>query len=68
MAAGATYTPIATQTPGSNTASISFSSIPGTYTDLVLVIDNAFTASGGYSYSLSFNDDTASNYSNTSSS
>lgn len=33
-----TYTPIATQTLGSVTASITFSSIPSTYTDLVLVV------------------------------
>ena len=35
MAAGSTYTPIATTTLGSNVASYTFSSIAGTYTDLV---------------------------------
>jgi hypothetical protein len=32
-----TYTPIASQTLGSPASSVTFSSIPGTYTDLVLV-------------------------------
>ncbi len=32
-----TYEPIASQTLGSNTASVEFTSIPGTYTDLILV-------------------------------
>lgn len=39
MAAGATYVPIATQTLGTAAATVTFSSIPGTYTDLVLVIN-----------------------------
>lgn len=37
MAAGSTYTPIATTTLGSAAASYTFSSIPSTYTDLILV-------------------------------
>ena len=37
MAAGSTYTPIATTTLGSAAASYTFSSIPSTYTDLMLV-------------------------------
>jgi hypothetical protein len=37
MAAGSTYTPIATTTLGSASNSISFSSISGSYTDLILV-------------------------------
>jgi hypothetical protein len=48
MPAGNTYEAIATQTLGSNQGTITFSSIPITYTDLRLVInggfvDNAFT-------------------------
>ena len=38
MAAGSTYTPIATTTLGSAAASYTFTSIPSTYTDLILVI------------------------------
>jgi hypothetical protein len=38
MAAGNTYEAIATQTLGTAAASVTFSSIPGTYTDLVIVI------------------------------
>lgn len=37
MAAGATYTPIATTTLSSNQATVTFSSIPSTYTDLILI-------------------------------
>ena len=46
MAAGSTYTPIATTTLGSDTASITFSSISGSYTDLI-VVSNSGIASGG---------------------
>jgi hypothetical protein len=56
----ATYEPIATTTLGSATATITFNSIPGTYTDLRLVIVG--TSSGGYGY-LRFNSDSGTNYS-----
>lgn len=63
MAAGATYSQIATTTiSGSSTNSISFSSIPSTYTDLVIVLNAANTV-GGYDTIVRFNDDTNSNYS-----
>jgi hypothetical protein len=41
MAAGSTYTPIATTTLGSNTQYVTFSSISGSYTDLILVVSAA---------------------------
>jgi hypothetical protein len=63
MAAGSTYTPIATTTLGSAAASYTFSSIPSTYTDLVLV-GNFGIASSQYPY-IRFNSDSGSNYSTT---
>jgi hypothetical protein len=44
MAAGATYTPIASTTIGTAVASYTFSSISGSYTDLVLVCSLRNTA------------------------
>ena len=44
MAAGNTYEAIATQTLGSAQASVTFSSIPSTYTDLILVVSGSSTA------------------------
>jgi hypothetical protein len=62
MAAGATYEPIATQTLGSASSTITFSSISGSYTDLVLVA--TFTQStAGQSARIVLNGDTATNYS-----
>ena len=60
--ATATYTPIATQTLGSAAASITFSSIPGTYTDLRLVLTSVVSVNNA-SGQLQFNSDTATNYS-----
>lgn len=65
MPAGNTYEAIATQTLGSAAASITFSSIPSTYTDLVLVIGSLGMNSDGSAGRLRFNGDTGSNYSNT---
>jgi hypothetical protein len=45
MAAGKTYEPISTQTVGTAVASVTFSSIPQTYTDLILITAGA-TAGG----------------------
>jgi hypothetical protein len=56
-----TYTPLATVTLGSSAASVTFSSIPATYRDLVLVI-TCRTNVEAYP-SARFNSDTASNYS-----
>ena len=59
-----TYEPIATQTvTGSSTATITFSSIPQTYTDLVLVSNGGLANNGGYG--LRYNNDTSSVYSRT---
>jgi hypothetical protein len=58
-----TYTPIATQTLASTSTSVTFSSIAGTYTDLVLVT-NGNTAANSNTY-LQFNGDTSALYSNT---
>ena len=62
MAAGNTYEAIATQTLGSAAASVTFSSIPGTYTDLVIVCNTVRTTSLD-NIGIRFNSDTGSNYS-----
>jgi len=61
MAAGATYVPIATTTLGSAASSYTFSSIPQTYTDLVLVA--TVNTSTNTSINIQFNGDTGTNYS-----
>ena len=60
-----TYTPIATQTLGSTASSVTFSSIPQGYTDLVLVVAGN-NSSSTYSPYIQFNGDTSTNYSITS--
>lgn len=59
-----TMTPIATQTLGSAAATVTFSSIPGIYTDLVLVGNLANTTGAGDVY-FRFNGDSGANYSKT---
>jgi len=61
MPAGNTFEAIATQTLGSATASVDFTSIPGTYTDLILIANVKRTA--GSDIEIQLNGDTASNYS-----
>ena len=56
-----TYSPIATTTLGSAAASYTFSSIPSTYTDLVLVA--SLNGSSGTAIKVQFNSDTGTNYS-----
>jgi hypothetical protein len=46
MAAGATYTSIASNTLSSAASSVSFTSISGAYTDLVLIINSGSSAYG----------------------
>ena len=60
----ATYVPIATTTLASAAATYTFSSIPSTYTDLVLVI-NGGTVTASQDMYMQFNSDTGSNYSQT---
>lgn len=59
--ATATYEPIATTTLGSSSASIVFSSIPSTFSDLRLVVHAITTGSGNMG--IRFNTDTGTNYS-----
>ena len=63
MAAGNTYEAIATATASGSTNIITFSSIPQTYTDLVLVVKADGSGQGGYQVRL--NSDSAGNYSAT---
>jgi hypothetical protein len=57
-----TYKPIATQTLGSAAASVTFSSIPATYTDLILIFNGGKSLVGS-SVDFRFNSDSGSNYS-----
>ena len=60
----ATYEKIATTTLGSATATITFDSIAASWTDLRLVVVGTQTTSGA-DVKLTFNNDTATNYSST---
>ena len=60
-----TYEPIATATLGTAAATVTFSSIAGTYTDLILISSNKLAGGTNGAFWLQFNGDTASNYSNT---
>ena len=62
MAAGRTYTPLATTTLPSSATDYTFNSISSAYTDLVLVFSGTQTSAGNTLY-VRFNGDTASNYS-----
>ena len=57
------YEVISTQTLGSAAASVTFSSIPQTYTDLVLIVNTK--TSNNVNVFMRFNGDTSSNYSDT---
>jgi hypothetical protein len=65
----ATYEPISTQTLGSDQATVTFSSIPQTYTDLILVANLKHSFAGSIAVridtAMQFNSDTTSNYSTT---
>jgi len=64
MPAGSTYSTIATTTLGSNANSVTFSSISGIYTDLVLIFADLGAQSAQTIY-VQANSDTGSNYSHT---
>ena len=59
-----TYNKIEAQTLGSTASTVTFTSIPGTYTDLVLIISPIITT-GSKDVCVQFNGDTGTNYSNT---
>ena len=59
-----TYTPIESKTLGSSASSVTFTSIPSTYTDLVLIV-NGGTSSGSNALYMRFNNDSTSIYSTT---
>jgi hypothetical protein len=59
----ATYEKIATNTLGSATNSITFSTISGAYTDLVLISHITGFSDANYSAAIRFNSDTGTNYS-----
>jgi hypothetical protein len=61
-----TYVALDTQTLSSAAASVTFSSISGAYTDLVMVINTTGISASGSAYAAQFNGDTAGNYSATS--
>lgn len=60
-----TYEPIATTTLGASSTSVSFTSISGSYTDLVLVMNIKSTSAGSTDINLNFNSDTTALYSRT---
>jgi hypothetical protein len=66
MAAGNTYTPIATTTTSSSAASVTFSSISSAYTDLIIIVNGG--ASGAVNLYMQVGNgslDTSTNYSRT---
>ena len=67
MAAGNTYEAIATTTLGSATSNVTFSSVPSTYTDLVLIVNGRSDYTSGQYEALymQVNSDTSTNYSAT---
>lgn len=61
----ATFEPISTTTLSSAQSSVTFSSISGSYTDLVVVINGYLNNNDAYTPGFTFNGDTGSNYSQT---
>ena len=63
MAAGATYTPIATTTGNGSSGTISFTSISGSYTDLIVIANARLVSATSSLITMRFNNDSATNYS-----
>lgn len=61
----ATYEPIASTTLGSDTATVTFSGISGSFTDLILVWCGQHASTVSASMGIRLNSDTGSNYSDT---
>lgn len=61
MAAGSTYTPIASTTLTTTASTIEFTSIPSTYTDLILVARGSFDTTNDIRFRI--NNDSGTNYS-----
>jgi hypothetical protein len=57
-----TYEPIATTTLSTTAANVDFTSISGSYTDLILIVD-ALLSSSNNSFGFRYNSDTGNNYS-----
>jgi hypothetical protein len=62
MAAGSTYVPIATVTATGSSSVATFTAIPSTYTDLVLVIHGNTSSASNQSITVNVNNDFAANY------
>ena len=65
MAAGSTYTPIATTTLSSSQSTVTLSSISGSYTDLICVITRKTGSSVYEDMKMQINGDTGNSYSTT---
>lgn len=60
-----TYEPISSQTIGTAVATVTFSSIPQTYTDLIIVATGTFASMDAYSPYFRFNSDSTTTYAQT---
>jgi hypothetical protein len=62
MPAGSTYTPIATQTATGSSSVVTFTSIPATYTDLVLIVNGNTSSASNQAAFVNVNNDFGTNY------